>query len=414
MYARLRLGLSIVLLLTACEKERVGPDAAVTTTRPSSAQRLGVLGAFLDAHWRLPLAPQGEPPAGFSQVDRSLDPALCGACHPEQHAAWKSSLHAAAYSPGFSGQLIEGALADPVEVRACQSCHAPLGEQQAHSERGAPEAAFDPALRAQGIVCASCHVRTHRYFGPPRRAGLPPLLESPPHGGFEPRSEFQESRFCAPCHQFFDDPGINGKPIENTFVEWQQSPQAAAGRQCQDCHMPDRAHLWRGIHDPETVRGAVDVDLILGDLSGRALEAALVLRNRDVGHAFPTYVTPRVQLAVYQLDAAGRELAETRLEATIGREVELEAGVEIFDTRVLPGESVKLEYALERAPGATALLGRASVDPDFHYRGVFDVLLASLRDASARAQIEEARRRISDSRYVLAEIRRPLPVFSSP
>ncbi len=84
------------------------------------------------------------------------------------------------------------------------------------------------------------------------------------------------------------------------------------------------------------------------------------------------------------------------------------AQLEIFDTRVLPGESVKLDYALARAPGATALLGRVSIDPDFHYRGVFDLLMESLEDASARAQIEEARRRISDSTYVLTEIRRPL------
>ncbi len=178
--------------------------------------------------------------------------------------------------------------------------------------------------------------------------------------------------------------------------------------------MPDRAHLWRGIHDPEMVRTAVDVDLIPADLSGRRLEAALVLRNRDVGHAFPTYVTPRVQLAVYQVDAAGKELDATRLEASIGREVDLGAQLEIFDTRVLPGESVKLDYALARAPGATALLGRVSIDPDFHYRGVFDLLLESLVDASVRAQIEEARRRISDSTYVLTEIRLPLSVLPDP
>ena len=407
MYVCLRLGLSIALLLTACGGQRGEPETEAVAA-PSAPQRLHVLGAFLEAHWQLPLALQGEPPAGFSELDRSLDPAVCGACHPEQYAAWRTSLHAAAYSPGFSGQLIEGALADPVEVRACQRCHAPLGEQQPYNRLGGPEASFDPALRGQGIVCAACHVRNHRRFGPPRRAALPALLEPPPHGGFEPRGEFQESRFCAPCHQFFDDPGINGKPLENTFVEWQRSPQAAAGRQCQDCHMPDRSHRWRGIHDPEWVRRAIDVDLIPTDLSGRRLEAALVLRNRDVGHAFPTYVTPRVLLVVYQVGAAGKELDATRLQASIGREVDLAAQVEIFDTRVLPGESVKLDYSLARAPGATALLARVSVDPDFHYRAVFDLLLESLEDASARAQIEEARRRISDSTYILAEIRLPL------
>ncbi len=409
-HASVRLGFSIALLLGACGGDRAGLDGDAAGTGAAGPERARVLGPFLGAHWQLPVAPQGEPPPEFSSVDRSLDPAVCGACHPEQYAAWRTSLHAAAYSPGFSGQLIEGPLANPADVRACQSCHAPLAEQQPYTALGNREASFDPALRARGIVCASCHVRNSRYFGPPRRAGSPAPPDPPPHAGFEARTEFHESRFCASCHQFFDDPGANGKPIENTFVEWQQSPQAAAGRQCQDCHMPDRAHLWRGIHDPEWVRSAVDVDLVPEDLTGRTLEAALVLRNRDVGHAFPTYVTPRVQLEVYQVDAAGTELGETRLEATIGREVDLGTMTEIFDTRVLPGESVKLVYGLARAPTAVALLGRVRVDPDFHYRGVFDQLLVSLEDASARAQIAEAGRRISASAYVLAEIRRPLPV----
>ncbi len=407
-YAWVRLGLSSALLLGACGGDRAGLDGEAGAADSVLAERAAVLGAFLDEHWRLPVAPQGEAPAEFSEVDRSLDPDVCGACHPEQHAAWRTSLHAAAYSPGLAGQLVEGPLADPAEVRACQFCHAPLGEQQPYTERGTREVSFDPALRAQGITCATCHVRKHRRFGPPRRAGAPPV-DSPPHAGFEARSEFQESRFCAPCHQFFDDPGANGKPLENTFVEWQQSPQAAAGRQCQDCHMPDRAHLWRGIHDPNMARGAVDVDLVPQELEGEVIRAALVVRNRDVGHAFPSYVTPRVELAVYQLDAAGKELGETRLKAVIGREVDLATMTEIFDTRVLPGESVKLDYALARAPGAVALLGRVRVDPDYHYRGVFDSLLASLENEGARAQITEARRRISTSTYVLAEIRRPLP-----
>ena len=397
------LALATTLILAACQDE-----PAARSPLAAESERVRTLGAFLISHWSLPVALQGEPPAAFSEAEASLEPAVCGACHPKQHAEWRTSLHAGAYSPGFAGQLIEGVLATPAEVRACQTCHAPLGEQQPNTATGEREPAFEPALRAQGIVCASCHVRKHRYFGPPRRAGLAPLPEPAPHGGFEVREEYVESRFCASCHQFFDDPGVNGKPIENTFVEWQQSPQAAAGRQCQSCHMPDRAHLWRGIHDPNMVRSAVDVDLISQDLSGDTLEAALVLLNRDVGHAFPSYVTPRVRLELVQVDAAGRELDDTRLEASIGRQVDFETNTELFDTRVLPGESVKLEYGLARAAAAVALVGRVTVDPDFHYRGVFDVLLTTLEDVDARAQISEARRRIATSAYVLAEIRRTI------
>ena len=172
--------------------------------------------------------------------------------------------------------------------------------------------------------------------------------------------------------------------------------------------MPDRAHLWRGIHDPDMVRSAVDVDLLPRDLSGAALEATLVLRNRDVGHSFPTYTTPRVFLTIHQVDADGVEIPGTRIDATIGREVDFGAGEEIYDTRVLPGESVRLDYAQPRAQGAAAIVGRVRVDPDYHYRGVFEVLAERYENPAALELMREAGRRASMSEYVLAEIRRPL------
>ncbi|MFQ5515599.1 MAG: multiheme c-type cytochrome [Myxococcota bacterium] len=397
------------LLLWACSAEPEGGALAISAPEPPPSSELErVLGPFLSSYWQLPVPAQGEPAEEASPAERSLDPAVCGACHPKQFAEWRTSLHAAAFSPGFAGQLIEGELAAPSELRACQRCHAPLTEQQPVTAQGDPEPAFDPSLRRQGVLCAACHVRLHRRYGPPRRAGLPPLAQPLPHGGFEERPEFLESRFCAVCHQFFDAVAPNGKPIENTYVEWTQSPQAAAGKHCQDCHMPDRAHLWRGIHDPDMVREAIEVELFAGDLDAATLRATLVLANRGVGHAFPTYVTPRVELAVFQVGAAEVELPETRIQALIGREVDLGSMTERFDTRVLPGESVRLDYVRPRHPDATALLARVTVDPDYHYRGVLAALRATLRDAKARAQIETAIRRISDSSYVLTEIRRDL------
>jgi hypothetical protein len=371
----------------------------------TQSERAQVLGPFLAEHWSLPVAPQGPIPEGFSDAEASLEPAVCGACHPEQYAQWQTSVHAAAFSPGFAGQLIEGDLSHPFQLRSCQTCHTPLAEQQPYDATLQPSSHFEPALRSQGIVCAACHVRAHRRLGPPRRAELPPLAQPVPHGGFAERSEYLESRFCAECHQFFDDAGINGKPLENTFAEWQQSPQAAEGRQCQDCHMPERAHLWRGIHDADMVKSAVDVDLVPIDLAGARLLAALVVANRDVGHAFPTYMTPRVFLAIYQVDAAGAELPNTRIDGVIARDVDLARGVERSDTRVLPGESVKLDYALPRAPQSVALIGRVTVDPDFHYRGVFASLATSYADPNARRLMTQALAGVADSAYILSEIR---------
>ncbi len=387
--------------------------ATASTAAPPGSEEERILGPFLAEHWvSLPLPAQGEPPEAWSAPEKSLDPASCGACHPVQLAQWRTSLHAAAYSPGFSGQLIEGGLATADNVRQCQSCHAPLAEQQPFAASGAAEPRFDARLRDQGLVCAGCHVRAHRRYGPPRRPELPAPTAALPHGGFTARPEFEESRFCATCHQFFDDAGVNGKPVENTWREWKQSRFAAEGRTCQSCHMPDRAHTWRGIHDPETVRAAVDVALVPLELAGPELSAALVLTSREVGHAFPTYVTPRVFLAAWQEDAAGDEIEGTRIEATIGRQIDFGASParEVFDTRVAPGESVKLDYAKARRREAVAVAGRVTVDPDHHKRGVFASLLRELENPDARARIAEAHRRASESSYVLFEARRPLPI----
>ncbi len=402
---------SVVSVALAAVALGCGPGSpADADEAPAASQRERVLGPFLSAYWQLPVSPQTPVPAGFAAAEASLDPAMCGACHPRQYEQWKTSLHAAAYSPGFAGQLIEGGLAHPAEIRSCQTCHAPLAEQQPYDAALRAESHFDPALRAQGLVCGGCHVRQQRRYGPPRRPDLPPVSGPLPHAGFEVREEFQQSRFCAPCHQFFDDAGVEGKPLENTYAEWRRSPQAAAGRSCQSCHMPDRAHLWRGIHDPEMVRSAVEVNLAAQALDGPVLRAALRVANRDVGHAFPTYVTPRVFLAIWQVDAGGAELVGTRLEAVIGREVDLGSDPmrEIFDTRLLPGESVELAYALARHAAAVALVGRVTVDPDYHYRGVFASLLETLSDPRARELIALAHRRSRESSYVLAEFRRPL------
>ncbi|MBI3628436.1 MAG: cytochrome c554 and C-prime, partial [Candidatus Rokubacteria bacterium] len=83
-----------------------------------------------------------------------------------------------------------------------------------------------------------------------------------PHNGVTRTPAFLRSEFCASCHQFGADGfALNGKLLENTYEEWRASPAARAGRQCQDCHMPDRRHLWRGIHDPDMVKSGVEISL---------------------------------------------------------------------------------------------------------------------------------------------------------
>ncbi len=363
------------------------------------------LGPFLEAHWRFPIPPQGDPPEGSSALEAALDPASCGACHPKQLAEWEGTLHAGAFSPGFAGQLIEGGLAAPQSLRHCQTCHTPLAEQQPVLADGTPSPHFDPGLREQGMVCATCHVREHVRYGPPRRAELPPPPEVVPHAGFEVREEFEQSRFCAQCHQFFGQRGPSGRPVQNTFVEWQASPHAAAGETCQSCHMPDRAHLWRGIHDAETVRAATETTLTVIAANDEAVEAELVFTSKGIGHMLPTYTTPRIFMRIAQVDRDGEELPGTEETFTVGREVDFEKMEDVLDTRIPPGESATLRYSKARAEGATALVGRVTADPDFHYRGVFASYLPTLEDPTAKRLIAEALRRASESVYVVEEVR---------
>ena len=74
----------------------------------------------------------------------------------------------------------------------------------------------------------------------------------------------------------------------------------------------------------------------------------LVIRSTDIGHAFPTYVTPRVICRVGYTDEKGRFLEGAYLEAIISRDVDLGPNpIEWADTRLLPGETRRYKLLLE-------------------------------------------------------------------
>jgi hypothetical protein len=301
--------------------------------------------------------------------------------------------------PGVTGQLAGLLKADPEGALGCLTCHAPLAEQaplemSGHEPRANP--AYDERLGARGLPCAGCHVRGWERFGPPRRDGSLTSLaprETLPHHGVTRTPAFLVSEFCASCHQFA--PGgltLNGKPIENTDAEWRASRFARAGVQCQGCHMPDRRHLWRGIHDADMVRAGLTITASTGApryRPGQTAVATLSVTNTRVGHAFPTYVTPRVVLRAELLDTAGQVVAGSVAEQVIAREVALDLAHEAFDTRLGPGRTAALRYRPRvAAPGMRVRLS-VIVEPDAFYTRFFETLL---RQGAGRgeAQIREA------------------------
>lgn len=375
---------------------------------------------FLSRHWQRPLLHQGEAPPRFSALEASLDPRACGTCHPRQLQDWQGSLHAHAMGPGLLGQLQELEPNDHAGHQACLRCHAPLAEQadelaswiadnktnrQARDKKQIPNG----PLYQQGLICAACHLRGWEIHGPaPQNARAD--TGGGPHGGFQVNAAFEDSRFCAACHQFEPDGyALNGKLLENTYEEWRSSPQAAAGQSCQSCHMPKRRHMWRGIHDKATVLSGVEITLDRIVTGGATLSARLTLSNSGVGHRFPTYVTPRVVLEAVQLDRAGAPLPQTRQARIIARQVSLDLSRELFDTRLAPGESSNLDYRLAKAGNAGALRLRIQVEPDLFYRDFYRAILASGAAGKGAEMLRQALRVAETSAYTLFQREISLP-----
>jgi hypothetical protein len=320
--------------------------------------------------------------------------------------------------PGVAGQLVEMLEQDPESAAQCASCHAPLHEQQERITDGRggsrPNPVFDATLRAGGVVCAACHVRGHERFGPPKRDGslaADVARERLQHNGVTRTPAFTRAEFCQGCHQFPDDGfALNGKLLENTYNEWKASRFARAGMQCQDCHMPDRRHVWRGIHDPDMVRSGLTIALLTDRdryRPGDIVAATLTITNSGVGHYFPTYVTPRIVARVELQDSQGQTVPESVEEHVVAREVTLDLSREIRDTRLAPGQSVVLRYRRPlNVPGAR-LRAVLTVYPDHFYTGFFDSVLAQ---GAGRGidQLREALAATRRSAFVVYEQERPL------
>ena len=128
---------------------------------------------------------------------------------------------------------------------------------------------------------------------------------------------------------------------------------------------------------------------------GETATATLSVTSTRVGHAFPTYVTPRVVLRAELLDSGGQVVAGSRAEKVIAREVTLDLSREVSDTRLLPGRSAALQYRRRiEAPGMRVRFS-VVVEPDAFYTKLFEALLrqgAGRGEAQIRAALEASRR----------------------
>ena len=372
--------------------------------------------AFLGAFWETPIPLQGWAPAAYDSAAADLHPGACGGCHTAQLADWKTTLHSRSMGPGVMGQLLDGMWQGAELTEGCQSCHAPMSEQHPvlPDESGGYDYnhQYDPSLQGVGITCTVCHVRGHVRYGPPR--GSRPVAQvwgGPGHGGAVVAPVFESSEFCRGCHQFGpDETRLNGKLLQDTYAEWLASPQRTEGETCQSCHMPDRRHLWKGIHDAETVREALKLEAVPLEENGDSLTVEVRLSNTGAGHHLPTYVTPKLFVMARLLDGTSQPLAGTEAVRAIGREIVLttEERREVFDTRIPAGGLWVWRYAQAQRAAAVALEVSVEVHPDHFYLGFFEAYSREGLSPRATAMIDSAEANARRSPYPLMAQQWPL------
>src|SRR6185436_17391381 len=150
------------------------------------------------------------PPAS---ADALLDARGCASCHAAITDEWSRSRHALAWTSSiFQTEYT-------LQPQAwCVNCHAPLTTQQA--DLSGPRA-------AQGVDCATCHVRAGKLVARARRDGSPHETIGDP--------TFGSPAFCADCHEFTfpvlsPETGaalrMTAHPMQNTVASFRAGPYA--------------------------------------------------------------------------------------------------------------------------------------------------------------------------------------------
>jgi len=349
-----------------------------------------------------PVPPQGTPPPNLAPAQTSLAPQQCARCHAKQYREWEPSRHHGASSPGLAAQMMGMKTERAVD---CLRCHAPLAEQRPETEPGG----FPNRLRAQGLSCAGCHVRGWTRHGPP--AVSPTLL---PIAGY-PRTElalYERGDFCMPCHQLPPRTAVAGRPLLDTYREWLEGPYMSRGIQCQHCHMPNREHEFKGIHDPHTFRQGADLTGNAHAATDGAITVVAELGNAGAGHYLPTTPTPAAWLTIELRDARGIAIAGATARLRIGRDISFDGGrwVEHADTRIPPGGRAVLARAWSggRTGQATTAHLTVEVHPDDYYERLYERRLAGTLVPTRRALYQQALATAKAARYVA--LTRDLPI----
>jgi DNA-binding beta-propeller fold protein YncE len=309
--------------------------------------------------WLLP-----EPAASMPNLQ--YDTAWCGNCHQAEYAAWKTSVHAHAGEDKMVQFCVgvEQKIRGQQYSRLCAGCHQP-----SHLRTGDSSL----SMSSDGVTCLGCHDTSRNI----QAGGNGDIGQ---HGndwtqdhkawGLASLERLRKPEFCGGCHEQFV-PGTGIQAL-TTLSEYEASPFAGTTTRCVDCHMPKDQN---GVADHSAPGGNVYVSTTFGNDALTAaqkmkLSTALVVtaskgtgvvnvlvKNRSIGHSFPTGVTDirEAWVEVQAVDAQGNALAHfggpdatTGLvplgAARLGVDIATADGTLLFDHQL--SNTVKIPFAV--------------------------------------------------------------------
>ncbi|MBT5193540.1 MAG: cytochrome C [Rhodospirillaceae bacterium] len=235
-----------------------------------------------------PLTKAGKEHAALFAESRYPSATTCGTCHPRHFEEWAVSQHSyAQLSPAYMAlQNFINLNVNGTNGDFCIRCHNQVGMNM-EEPVGVSNLERHPTSR-EGITCIVCHRVANIYnkasgrvalvegdllqpvYGPAGDKELKRVLanrneyrvvtkaDEPGRKIHTEAIEFKEissSTFCGTCH---DVTLLNGFRLEEAFSEYRDSPAAAEGITCQDCHMGKVQGIVSGYHEgPAAVVGGV-------------------------------------------------------------------------------------------------------------------------------------------------------------
>ncbi len=231
------------------------PAETAATTTPVAAETDDEEKTAADAH------------AALFTESRFPSATTCGTCHPRHFKEWAVSQHAyAQLSPMYMAlQNFINAQISGTQGDFCIRCHNQVGMAQGESTQ-ISNLERHPTSR-EGITCVVCHRVSQAYnkasgriavvegdllqpvYGPKGNTELKRVLDNTDeyrvvtdpnelgrkiHTDVIKFTALSSSTFCGSCH---DVTLLNGFRLEEAFSEYRDSPAAARGVTCQDCHM---------------------------------------------------------------------------------------------------------------------------------------------------------------------------------